>query len=180
MLTRAIATLSVVVATLTCGVLTATASAAPVMRVVTPTAMSAAQVTATINPKSNANQCLDIYDAGAGPWVQSWSCNGWANQQWFLVWYDDAQNWEVRSSDNWCVDGSGGRGALLQHSQCTGVIGQRFTIWHDDSTGGYTFQSVQFPGQVWDVYDFGRGTQVQLWDWGHDGRSNQEWTTSLL
>jgi hypothetical protein len=129
--------------------------------------------TSTIRPFSNGGTCLDVYAGGKGPWVQAWTCNGQGNQQFYLVGYADAGNWEVRSADTWCVDSRYGRGASLQHSPCTGIAGERFKLLYDTWTGGYLFESAQYPGQVWDVYDSGRGTEVQLWD--KNLTPNQEW-----
>ena len=129
--------------------------------------------TYAIHPVSNLNTCLDVYANGKGPWVQAWTCNGQANQQFYSVYYSDANNSEVRSADTWCVDDRYGRGASLQHEPCTGIAGQRYIIWYNPTYGWYQFESAQYRGQVFDVYDSGRGTEVQLWD--NNYTANQLW-----
>jgi hypothetical protein len=117
-------------------------------------------------------RCLDVYANGAGPWVQSWWCNGQSNQKFFRILYQDTETYEIRTSDYWCVDGRWGRGASLERSPCNGSPGQRWQL--DVGPNGWILKSVMYPGLVWDVYDSGRGTKVQLWD--RLGTPNQGWT----
>jgi hypothetical protein len=119
-------------------------------------------------------RCLDVYAGGAGPWVQSWWCTGQPNQKFFRILYQDTETYEIRTSDYWCVDGRWGRGASLERSPCTGHPGQRWRL--DIGPHGYIFKSVMYPGQVWDVYDSGRGTKIQLWDQNPSGPAHQGWT----
>ncbi|ALG08322.1 hypothetical protein AOZ06_16660 [Kibdelosporangium phytohabitans] len=128
--------------------------------------------TFVLHPLSDLNRCLDVWDSGKGPWVQAWNCNGWANQQWYFVWYEDTHNWEVRSAGK-CVDSRNGRGESLEHQPCTGAASQRFNVYPVDSA--LVFESATTPNQVWDVYDHGRGTKVQMWDYNRT--SNQRWQT---
>ena len=152
---------------------TTSASATPVAHHTRPATAAELKLLSTypIRPLSNLGTCLDVYANGKGPWVQVWTCNGQGNQQFYAVNYAD--NSEIRSADTWCVDGRYGRGASLQHSQCTGIVGQRFRAGFDIDTQAYFFESVQYPGQVWDVYANGQGTEVQLWD--ENLTPNQEW-----
>jgi hypothetical protein len=175
-LIRSVAVLAMAAAALLGGVVTANASPATAsgFRLATP-AEAKLLSTLTIRPLSNTGTCLDVYANGKGPWVQAWTCNGQSNQQFYSVYYSDANNVEIRSADTWCVDDRYGRGASLQHEQCKGIAGQRFILWYNSTYGWYQFESVQYPGQVWDVYGSGSGTEVQLWDNNHT--SNQLWTT---
>ena len=62
----------------------------------------------------------------------------------------------------------------MQHSPCTGIAGERFNLYWDTLYGGsWVIESAEYPGEVWDVYDSGRGTEVQLWDYNRT--PNQEW-----
>ncbi|WET83118.1 RICIN domain-containing protein [Amycolatopsis sp. QT-25] len=128
--------------------------------------------TFTIRSAFDSNKCLDVYGSGEGPWVQAWTCNGQANQQWYFVWYEKSYNWEVRSADTWCVDSRNGRGGSLEEQPCTGAATQRFNVYPVDST--LVFESATHPNQVWDIYDHGRGTTVQLWDYNRV--PHQRWT----
>src|SRR5690349_4109003 len=74
------------------------------------------------------SRCLDVYDSGRGPWVQMWACNNQANQRFYTVYYADVDQWEIRTSDYWCVDGRWGKGASLERSPCSGHPGQRWKI----------------------------------------------------
>ncbi|GAB3887208.1 hypothetical protein GCM10029964_052810 [Kibdelosporangium lantanae] len=123
-------------------------------------------------------RCLDVYANGAGPWVQVWTCNSQANQTFFWLHYQDTETYEFRTSDYWCVDGRYGRGSSLERSPCTGALSQRWRL--DTSSHGYGFviKSALYPDLVWDVYDNGRGTKVQLWD--NNGQVNQAWTFSCV
>ncbi|OLZ46452.1 hypothetical protein BS329_29900 [Amycolatopsis coloradensis] len=185
MFSRVIAATATVVAALTCftpGAIAAVPEESSLSGVVpaTPTELGAflgrtvESNTFVLRPMSNSNQCLDVYASGQGPWVQAWTCNGQANQQWYFVWYDNTHNWEVRSADTWCVDSRNGRGESLEHQPCTGVASQRFNVYPIDSA--LVFESATSPNQVWDVYDQGKGTMVQLWDYNRT--PNQRWKNS--
>jgi ricin-type beta-trefoil lectin protein len=123
---------------------------------------------------SNDLRCLDVYANGAGPWVQVWWCNGHSNQKFFRILYQDTETYEFRTSDYWCVDARWGRGTSLERSPCTGSVSQRFRL--DAGLYGFVIRSVMYPDQVWDVYDHGHGTEVQLWDYNPAGVPNQGWT----
>jgi hypothetical protein len=121
-----------------------------------------------------AGKCVDVWNWGAGPWIQMWACHGGPNQQWdFLTYGDLTVDVFTNYNGTWyCIDGFAGHARQLIQYQCDGSRDQRF-IMHGDKYGVFALESVRWPGQCMDVYDWGRGIPVQLWDchWG----TNQLW-----
>jgi hypothetical protein len=121
-----------------------------------------------------AGKCVDVWNWGSGPWIQMWPCHGGPNQQWFFA---DHLNGIVEVFTNYngiyyCIDGWAGRGRQLMQYVCDDSSDQRFkrtfTSW-----GSFRLESVRHRGQCMDVYDWGRGNAVQLWDC--HGGDNQHW-----
>ncbi|TQM82700.1 ricin-type beta-trefoil lectin protein [Saccharothrix saharensis] len=108
-------------------------------------------------------KCLDVYNAGGGPQVQMWWCNGWSNQDWLI---DSGYHGGVRlrpySNTGMCLDAYKGRGVQLVQYRCDSTSTQEFTRdWHQS---GFRLRSVSSPSLCVDIYDHGRGNIVQMWD----------------
>jgi len=73
--------------------------------------------------------CLDAYDHQTSPGtkVETWSCNGGANQQWTI-----ASNGSITGvQSGLCLDVSGAstaNGALVQLWTCSGAANQQWTL----------------------------------------------------
>ncbi|MEV8626095.1 RICIN domain-containing protein [Streptomyces sp. NPDC051079] len=119
-----------------------------------------------------AGKCLDVYDWGKGPWIQMWDCHGGSNQSWSVSWNSTSGGWNIRSNaSQYCVDGSLGHGEQLIQNSCGNGLGQ---AWKIDSLSGPTrIESIAFPGQCADIYNWGRSPVVMLWDCG--SQANQYW-----
>ncbi|MFF7459229.1 RICIN domain-containing protein [Kitasatospora sp. NPDC008115] len=139
--------------------------------------------TLTSNAPEAGGKCLDVYDWGNGPWVQMWGCHGGANQSWNISFNATSGGYQIRSNAGGkCVDGYRGRGQQLVQLPCDNSASQSWTV--PASAGRWRFVNRAFPsvppgfpgpaGQCLDIYDWGRGNVVQLWDCGY-GQGNQEW-----
>ncbi|MBP2339198.1 hypothetical protein JOF41_005376 [Saccharothrix coeruleofusca] len=135
------------------------------------TALSGFEV---INFAAGANgKCLDVWDAGRGPQIHMWGCNGWSNQDWTI---DTGPNGGARlrpfSDLSKCLDSYRGRGnQVVQHS-CDNTRTQEFTRVEVGSTGGIALRSFS-NGLCLDIYDHGRGDVVMMWDCHYS--DNQRW-----
>lgn len=122
-----------------------------------------------------AGRCMDIYNWGVGPWVQMYACHGGTNQDWRITAYTSS-TWKITSFDsdayNKCVDGYAGLGKQLTMYPCDTTTDQQFWVGVN-SIGQYIFESVDHPGQCIDIYNWGIGTQVQLYTC--HGGTNQRW-----
>jgi hypothetical protein len=85
-----------------------------------------------ISPR-HSGKCLDVYDAsqadGAG--LIQWSCNGDANQRW---WLDSVGNgaYQLRAAHSGkCLEASwsGTWGDQLRQYPCNGAVNQKWTLW---------------------------------------------------
>ncbi|MFD8318379.1 RICIN domain-containing protein [Kitasatospora purpeofusca] len=128
--------------------------------------------TATSASPEAAGKCLDAYDWGRGPWVQMWACHGGSNQSWTLSWNSASGGWNIRNeASQYCADGSLGHGEQLIQNVCGNGLGQSWKI--ESAVGPTHLESIAFPGQCADIYDWGRGSVVMLWDCG--SQANQYW-----
>ncbi|MFJ4092608.1 RICIN domain-containing protein [Kitasatospora sp. NPDC089913] len=119
-----------------------------------------------------AGKCLDAYDFGRGPWVQMWDCHGGSNQSWSLSWNSVSGGWNIRNeASQYCADGSPGHGEQLVQNVCGNGLGQSWKI--DSASGPTRLESIAFPGQCADIYNWGRSSVVMLWDCG--SQANQYW-----
>ncbi|MFE6750215.1 RICIN domain-containing protein [Kitasatospora purpeofusca] len=119
-----------------------------------------------------AGKCLDAYDWGRGPWVQMWACHGGSNQSWTLSWNSVSGGWNIRNvASQYCADGSPGHGEQLIQNVCGNGLGQSWKI--ESALGPTHLESIAFPGQCADIYDWGRSSVVMLWDCG--SQANQYW-----
>ncbi|GAA1404493.1 hypothetical protein GCM10009639_50440 [Kitasatospora putterlickiae] len=126
-------------------------------------------------------RCLDVWDWGNGPWIQMWGCHGGANQSWNVSWNSVSAGYTIQSNASGkCLDGFRGRGQQLVQLPCDNSASQAWSV--PPSAGRWRFVNLAFPGhpgfpgpsgQCLDIYDWGRGDVVQLWDCG--GQGNQEW-----
>ncbi|MFE6871252.1 RICIN domain-containing protein [Kitasatospora sp. NPDC057692] len=126
-------------------------------------------------------RCLDVWDWGNGPWIQMWGCHGGANQSWNVSYNSVSHGYQIQSNASGkCVDGFRGRGQQVVQLPCDNSPSQAWIV--PASAGRWRFVNLQFPGsfpfpgqtgQCLDIYDWGRGDVVQLWDCG--GQGNQEW-----
>ncbi|MFF8769469.1 RICIN domain-containing protein [Kitasatospora sp. NPDC015120] len=139
--------------------------------------------TLTSNAPEADGRCLDVWDWGNGPWVQMWGCHGGANQSWNVSYNAVSGGYQIQSNASGkCVDGYRGRGQQVVQLPCDNSASQAWTV--PPSAGRLRFVNRAFPGsppgfpgptgQCLDIYDWGRGTVVQLWDCGW-GQGNQEW-----
>ncbi|MEU8778710.1 RICIN domain-containing protein [Streptomyces sp. NPDC048606] len=125
----------------------------------------------SLSPEA-AGKCLDVYDWGRGPWIQMWECHGGDNQSWSLDWNATSGGWNIRSdASGLCVDGFRGHGEQLIQNPCGEGLGQAWKI--DPLPGPTRLENVAFPGQCADIYNWGRGSVVMLWDCG--SQPNQYW-----
>ncbi|WP_380282656.1 RICIN domain-containing protein [Kitasatospora purpeofusca] len=137
--------------------------------------------TLTSNSPEANGKCLDVWDWGNGPWVQMWGCHGGSNQSWNVSFNSVAHGYQIQSNASGkCIDGWRGRGQQVVQLPCDNSASQTWIL--SASGGPWHFVNAQFPGsyplpgvtgQCLDIYDWGRGTTVQLWDCG--SQSNQEW-----
>ncbi|MFJ8043887.1 RICIN domain-containing protein [Kitasatospora sp. NPDC096147] len=120
-----------------------------------------------------AGKCLDVYDWGNGPWIQMWDCHGGSNQSWQVVRNDVTGAWNLRTGagGQYCADGSLGHGEQLIQNYCSNGLGQDWKL--DSAAGATRLESVAFPGQCADIYNWGRSSVVMLWDCGT--QANQYW-----
>ncbi|MET8540483.1 RICIN domain-containing protein [Kitasatospora sp. NPDC004799] len=136
------------------------------------TSATGATTITSASPEAAGN-CLDAYDWGNGPWIQMWSCHGGANQSWNISWNNTSGGWNIQSNSSlhYCVDGSRGHGEQLIQNVCGNGLGQAWKI--DSLSGASRFESIAFPGQCMDIYNWGRSSVVMLWDCG--SQANQYW-----
>ncbi|MFD5433807.1 RICIN domain-containing protein [Kitasatospora sp. NPDC127067] len=59
----------------------------------------------------------------------------------------------------------------MKQNVCGDGLGQAWKI--DSLSGASRYESIAFPGQCMDIYNWGRGPVVQLWDCG--SQANQYW-----
>ncbi|MFD1152145.1 RICIN domain-containing protein [Saccharothrix hoggarensis] len=113
-------------------------------------------------PEANG-KCLDVYNAGGGPQIQMWWCNGWNNQDWDIATGPHGY-WRLRpySNLNMCLDAYKGRGVQVVQYRCDSTRTQEFT--REAYQGAYRYRSLSSPSLCLDIYDHGRGTTVQMWD----------------
>ncbi|MFF2951268.1 RICIN domain-containing protein [Kitasatospora sp. NPDC057965] len=133
------------------------------------------------NSPDAAGKCLDVWDWGNGPWIQMWGCHGGSNQSWNVSFNSVSNGYQIQSNASGkCIDGWRGRGQQVVQLPCDNSKTQ---TWILSTTGGpWHLINAQFPGsyplpmvtgQCLDIYDWGRGDAVQLWDCA--SRGNQEW-----
>jgi hypothetical protein len=132
----------------------------------------AAGATLTSDDPDARGKCLDV-EGVYGPNLIMWPCHGAANQNFTIgdrVGY--VEIFTVHPDGRYmCVDGYRGPYQQLMWYECDESLEQRW-IRHG-TRNRMVLENVRYPGQCIDIYDWGRGTAVQLWDC-HSG-SNQLW-----
>ncbi|MEV0189949.1 RICIN domain-containing protein [Kitasatospora purpeofusca] len=120
-----------------------------------------------------AGKCLDAYDWGRGPWVQVWACHGGSNQSWRLSWNSVSGGWNIKNeASQYCAAAAlPGHGEQLIQAVCGDGLGQSWKI--ESALGPTHLESIAFPGQCADIYNWGRSSVVMLWDCG--SQANQYW-----
>ncbi|MGH7280226.1 MAG: RICIN domain-containing protein [Polyangiaceae bacterium] len=108
------------------------------------------------------NRCLDVasFGTGNGTKVQTWDCNGYANQDWTY----NTSTHEINGYGGNCLDVSGfgtANGTIVQMWSCSGGSNQKWSIGAEGQVISYNGT-----GRCLDItsYSVANGAQAQIWD----------------